>query len=80
MARHYWITVRPWQGRVTTFEALTYEGAYAIARREAERWVRGAAIKIESVPVRRSAPRTDFEGLATQGEWTEFMERRGSPC
>lgn len=81
MARHYWVKVRPAQGREVTFEAVTYEGAYAIARREAERWLRGAVITIESVPVRRGPTlRVDFEGTATQGAWDEHFERRGSSC
>lgn len=77
MARHYWITVRPSEGRPTTFEAITFEGAYDIARREAARWLRGVAITVESVPVRRVNPRVDFEGTATRGEWTS---RGGARC
>lgn len=80
MSRHYWIRVRPSEGPRVTFEAITYEGAYAIARREAERWKRGAVITIESVPVRRARPRTDFEGRAEGGAWQDLFERRGVPC
>lgn len=70
MARHYWVTVQPFEGASFVREALTFAGAMDIARREAERWVRGCSVRVESVAVRRDhRTRVEFADIAHGGRF-----------